>query len=154
MGPLDGCAGTFSGRLLAGGAEPQDVDPVTVGSETFGVGEGIELIGDGSLERRRGGDVDDLAAPGTEEMVVVLRQVLDQLEAGELVVGGHASHNRSSLKVNEVAVGRATRQVGELVGDIADADRVAHADEEIDNGSAAGRVTLVDASETRGDHRV
>jgi hypothetical protein len=98
--------------LPAGATESENVNPVAVGSEAFRVGEGVELIGDGALEGSRGGDVDDLPAPGAEEVMVVLGQVLDQLEAGELIVGGYPTDNRSSLQVDQVAVGAASGQVG------------------------------------------
>ena len=77
------------------------------------------------LEFGARGDVGDLAAAHAEEMVVVFGEVLGQLEAGELVAGRHPPHQPGAPEVDEVAVGGAAGQVGQAVGDVADAHRVA-----------------------------
>ena len=78
---------------------------------------------DRSLEGRRRSDVDDPSTAGAEQMVVVLGQVFGQFEAGELVTGRDAPDHPGALEVDEVAIGRASRYVRELGGDVRDADR-------------------------------
>jgi hypothetical protein len=119
---------------------------MAVGSETLGLGEGVELVGDGAFEGGRGGDVDDLPASGAEEVMVVFGQVLDQLEAGELIIGGYPPDDRCSLQVNQVTVSGAAGEVGKALGDITDTDGVALVYEEVDDGPATGGVALVDGA--------
>lgn len=131
---------------MAGVAETEHVDPMAVELEPLGIGELVELLGDGALEGRRRGDVAHLAAVGAQEVVVVLGEVFGQLEPGELVVGGDPSDHAGGLEVDQVAVGRAPRKVGESEGDVADVHRVAGTGQQADNGSAPLRVALVDAA--------
>jgi hypothetical protein len=134
--PASRPAGCLAGLLSAVGAEAEHVESVAVRLEPFGFGELVDGFGYGSFEGGGGGDVDDFAAVGAEEVVVVFGEVLGQLEPGELVMGGDAPNDSGDAKVDEVAVRRASRRVGEPAGDVADADGLARRDEEVDDGPA------------------
>jgi hypothetical protein len=82
---------------------------------------------------------------GTEEMVVVFRKLLGKLIASELVVGGDAPDHACNLEIEEVSVRGAPGQIRSPISDIADADRVARADEQLDNRTPTGGVALVSA---------
>ena len=72
----------------------------------LGLGEAIELLGDGVFERHRGGDVAHLPAVGAKEMVVVFREVLGELEAVELVAGRDAPNEARRLQIGRTSVRR------------------------------------------------
>jgi hypothetical protein len=80
---------------------------VTVRLEALGLGELIDGLGHTSLERGGRSYVDDLSAVDTEEVMVVLGEVLGELEAGELVVGRDSADQPHDLKVDKMAVGGA-----------------------------------------------
>ena len=108
-----------------------------MGLEALGVGERADGAGDLLLEAGREGDVDDLAAADAQQVVVMLGEVLGQLEAGELIAGGDPPDEPGGLQVGQVPVGGAARQAGQALGDVTDADRVAGADEQVDDGPPA-----------------
>ncbi len=129
-------------------AEPEDVEPVTVGLEALVIGESLDGRCHIALEGRGGGDVNYLAAVGAQEVVVVLGELLGQLVAGEFVIGGDAPHHPGDLQVDEVAIGGAAGQIGQAISDITDADGVPGVDQEADDGPPAGRVALVGATKS------
>ena len=131
---------------VAVGADAENVEAMAVGAEAFGLGKLLDGVGDALLEGCRWSDVGDLAAVDTEKVVVVLGEVLGKLEASELVIGGDAPNEPGDLQVEEMAVRRAARQVREPPGDVTDTDGVACTREQIDAGSPAGRVPLIDAA--------
>ena len=102
-----------------------------------------------ALEVRARRHVGDLAAAHAQQMVMVLGEVLGQLEPGELVAGSDPAHESGRLQVGQMAIGRAARQLGEPVGDVADAHRVPGVTEQLDDGAASGRVALLDEAQTR-----
>jgi hypothetical protein len=85
---------------------------------------------------------------------MVLGEVLGELEAGEFVVGRDTPHHPGALKVDEVAVGRAPWQLGQVPGDVPDADGMPRIHEQVDDGAPAGRVALVDAPKALFDQGV
>ena len=99
---------------------------------------------DRSLEGWGRSHVDHPSAAGTEQMMMVLGQIFGQLEPGELVTGGDAPDDPRALEVDEVPVGRAPRHLGQLRCDVRDADGVAVRGQELDDGSPARRIALVD----------
>jgi hypothetical protein len=106
---------------------------------------------DHSRDRRLEGGarrhVDDPSAGRADQVVVMVGEVLGELEARELVAGGDAPHHAGALEVGEVAVGRAARHVGDVVGDVGDAGRVAQGGEQFDDRLAPGGVALVHAAQ-------
>src|SRR5580658_7117525 len=130
---------------LAGGAQAKDVEAVAVGLEALGAGEAADGAGHLLLEARRRGDVDDLAASCAEQVVVVLGEILGELEPGELVAGGDPPDQASGLQVGQVPVGGAAGKPGQPLGDVADADRLAGGDQQLDDGAPPAGVALVDA---------
>ena len=56
-------------------------------------------------------------------MVVMVREVLGQLEAGELVGPGHAMHHPAVLEHGEVPVGRALQEPVAPVEEVLDGQR-------------------------------
>jgi hypothetical protein len=138
--------------LPAGGADAEDVEAVTLRLEALGVGELADGLGDGLLEAGGEGDVDHLAAGDAQQVMMVLGEVLGELEAGELVVGGHAPDDAGRLQVGQVPVGGATGQLGKALGDVADADRVTGADQQVDDGPPPGGVALVHPAQAVFDH--
>jgi len=78
-------------------------------------------------------------------MMMMLGQVLCQLEPGELVAGGDAPYDPSALEIDEVPVCRTPGYVGQLRRDVRDADGVAVRSQELDDGTAARRIALVDS---------
>jgi hypothetical protein len=78
--------------------------------------------------------------------MVVLGEVLGELEPSELVAGCHSPDEPGRLQVDEVPVGRAAGELGKPPGDVTDADRVARAREQLDDGAPTGRVALIDAA--------
>ena len=101
----------------------------------------------GRLEGRTRGHVDDFAAERTEQMVVVMREVLSQLKASELIVGGDSSYDPGALEIREVAVGGASRHVGNGARDVRDAERTAGRGEKFDDRLTTTRVALIDAAQ-------
>jgi hypothetical protein len=134
--------------LAAALTETEDVESVALRLESFGFCESVDSGGHASLEGGGWGDVCDLATVGAKKVVVVFGELLSQLIAGELVVGGDASHHTGDLEVDKVAVGRAARQIWETVSDVANADRVPGANQKLDDGPAAGGVALVGPAQT------
>jgi len=82
---------------LAFGAKPEDVEPVAVRLEPLLGGKLVDGLGDVALEAGGRRDVDDFAAAGAEEVVMVFGEVLGQLEAAELVVSRHAPDHPGDL---------------------------------------------------------
>src|SRR5215472_15468042 len=132
-----------TGWLVAGGALAQDVEAVAVRLEALGVGELADRLGHLVLEGGREGDVGDLAAVDAQQMMVVLGQILGELEAGELIVGGDPPDQPGGLEVDQVPVGGAAGQVGQAFGDVADAHRVPRADQQLDDRAASRGVPLI-----------
>ena len=95
--------------LVAVPTEAKDVEAVTVGLETLGLGESLDGGCHVPFEGRGRGDVDDLATVRAQEVVVVLGELFGQLVASELVVGRDPPHHSGDLEVDEVAIGRAAR---------------------------------------------
>ena len=120
---------------------------MVVGDKTVGARQTSQVLGHGLLERRRGGHVGDLAAPGAKQVVVVLGDVLGQFEAGELVVGRDAPHDPDLLQVDEVAVRGAAREPWCQLGDVTDAHRVARPGKYLDDLAPAAGVPLGDLPE-------
>ena len=58
-------------------------------------------------------------------MVVVLGQVFGQLETCELVAGRQTPDHAGTLQIDQVPVGRAPGDAGQLPRDVRDAHRVA-----------------------------
>jgi len=127
---------------------------MAVGLETLHVCQAVELLSDGPLEGIRGRDVAHLAATRAEEMVVVLGEILRQLEPCEVVVGGDPPHDPGCLKVDQMAVRGAPRQVRPPIGYVADAHRVTRAHEHLDDRAPSRGVALVDTSQSALDHTV
>ncbi len=73
---------------------------------------------------------------------------------GELVVRRDAAHHAGGLEVDQVAVGRAARQLRQAVRDVADADRVAGVRQQVHELAAARRVAQVGAAQARLDELV
>ena len=139
-------AGLFSWPLRSGrasaapGADAEHIEAVALRFETLRGGQLVDGQRDLALEIGTRRDVAHLAAAHAQQMVVVLGQVLGQLEAGELVAGRDAADEAGGLQVGQVAVGGAPGQIGESVGDVADADRVTGVTEQLDDGPAPDRV--------------
>jgi hypothetical protein len=83
-----------------------------LGQEAGLSGQVIEVCPQHVLQLWAGRDVDDPAAGGAEQVVVVLGQFLDQLETGIVVTGGDVSDDCCGLEIGEVAIGGAARQAG------------------------------------------
>ena len=133
---------------MARGAEAKHIDTVAVRQKSLGVGQAVQLFGNGAFERGRWCDVAHLSAPRTQEMVVVFGEVLGQLETGELVVGGDASDDPGSLEVEQVPVCGASGEIGEELGDVVDADGMTGVHEHLNDGLSPGRISLVDSAES------
>lgn len=129
--------------LLTVLAESEDVEAVTVRLETLCIGESFDGGCHIAFEGRGGGHIDDSAAVGAQEVVVVLGELLGQLVASELVIGRDPPHHPGDLKVEEVTVGGTARKIGQSIGDIPDADGMTGVDQQADDGSAAGCVALI-----------
>ena len=69
----------IAAALVAVPAETQDVEAVTMGLESFCLGEPVDSGCHATFEGRGGGDVDHFAAVYTQEVVVVLGELLCQL---------------------------------------------------------------------------
>jgi len=134
--------------------DTEHVESVTVRLETLRLGELLNSAGDASLEFRRRRHVGDLPAAHTQQMMVVLGEILGELETSELVVGRHSPHEAGALEVDEVAIGRAARKLRQLAGDVTDADGVPGGGEQLDDSAPAGRVSLIDAAKARSGHFV
>ena len=65
--------------------------------------------------------VDHFPAIDAQQMVMVFGEILRELESGELVLSCDSAHQSGTLKIDETAVGRTPRKVGELVADVPDA---------------------------------
>jgi hypothetical protein len=139
---------------MAVGAETDHVYAMSVGLESLGAREMVELLGDGPFEGDRRGDVTHLAAVGAKEMVVVLGEILGELESSELVVGCDAPYEPGGLEVDEVPVSGAPGEIGETLCDVSDADGMAGAHEHLDDCAPATRVALVDPAQASLDHGV
>jgi len=133
---------------MAGRADAEDIDAVAVGLESLGFGEAIELPGDGAFESLRRWNVAHLPATRTQEMVMVFGEILGQLEPREFVVGSDAPDDSGRLEVEEVPIGGASGEVGKLFSDVVDADGMAGAGEQPDDGAPAARIALVDATQS------
>src|SRR5580704_14971808 len=140
--------------LAAGGAEAQDVEAVAMGLEALGAGEVADGLGDAVLDAGGQGDVGDFPAADTDQVVVVSGQVLGELEPGELVIGGDAADQPGGFQVGQVPVSGAARQAWKPVGDIADADRMASADEQADDRPPPAGVALIDTAQPSLHHAV
>jgi hypothetical protein len=90
-------------------AQPQDVEAVTVWLESLCIGESFDSGCHVAFKGRGGGDIDDFATVGAQEVVVVFGELLGQLVASELVVGRDPPNHPGDLKVNEVAISGAAR---------------------------------------------
>ena len=75
--------------------------------------------------------------------MVVFGQILGQLETGKLIVGDDPADEPGRLQVDEVAVGRASRQIGEALGNLGDTHRIARRTKQSDDGAPAGGITLI-----------
>jgi hypothetical protein len=86
--------------------------------------------------------------------MVVLCKVFGQLETCELVTCGNPPHETSDFEVDQVTVCRATGQLRELVGDVADAHRSTGGHQQVDDGTAPTGVALVHPAESCFNHVV
>ena len=127
------------------------VDAVTVGLESLAGSELVDGLADIALEVGRWRDVDDFAAVGAEEVMVMLGEVFGQFVPSELVVSSHAPDYASDLEVDEVAVCGAAGHRREASGYVADADWMTGGHEQVDNGTPASRVTLLGSPQTVSD---
>ena len=93
---------------------------------------GLELLldGGGHLE------VGDVSAGRADQVVMVVRQVLGQLVAGELVRGHDAVHHARSLEHGQVPVRRALGQAGLALEQLRDRQRLVDLRQEVDEGAA------------------
>ena len=92
-----------------------DVEGVRGRLEALFGGEVGHHRGDGAFEAGARRDVDDLAAERAEQVVMVMREILGELESRELVVRGDASNDAGELQIREMAVGGASRHVRQRV---------------------------------------
>ena len=99
---------------------------------------GIETV----FEFGRQGDVADGAALGADQMVVVLRQRLGELEMGVVITGHDAADHPGGLEDGQVAVHRALGQVGAAVQHVDDADRLPGLAQHLDQFPAGAGETM------------
>jgi len=81
--------------------------------------------------------------------MMVLGEILGELEPSKLVACCHSPDEPGCLQVDEVPVCRTAGELREPPGDVTDADRVACACEQLDDGAPAGRVALIDVAKAR-----
>lgn len=131
---------------MTGFAEAKHVDTMAVELEPLSFRQTVQVLSDRLLECHRRRDVTDLSTVGAKQMVVVFGEVLGQLESGKFIVGNDPPDDAGRLKVYEVPVGRTTRKIRKVVGDVADAHRMTGGCENVDDAAPALRVPLVDTA--------
>jgi hypothetical protein len=123
--------------------ETKHIDSMSVSLKSLSFSQPVELSSDGAFERRRRLNIRHLAATGTEEVVMVLSEILGKLEASELIVGGNTPDDSGRLEIDEVAIRRASGQLGKAIRNVVDANRVPCADNHIDDRATSGRIALI-----------
>ena len=83
---------------------------------------------------------------------MMLCEVLGQLEAGEVVVGGNAPHHPRRLKVRKVPIGGTSGEVGKPLRDIVDAHGVAGAHQHVDDGAPSVGIALIATAKSAFDN--
>lgn len=131
-------------ELLAGRAQAEYVEPVTLGLESRFGGQVADGARNLLLEAGREGDVSDLPAVDAQQVMMMFGEILSQLEAGELVAGGDPPDHPGGLQIGQMAIRGAARQLGQPLGDLADAHRMTRTDQQLDDCPSAARVPLVD----------
>lgn len=108
-------------------------------------------VGERRLQARRRGDVLDRAASGADQMVVVPRELLGQLEPSELVRRDDAMHNTDLLEEDEVAIDAALSEAVACGEDLGDRERTRSGGENINHRSALRCEALIDTAQPRDD---
>src|SRR5205085_154269 len=105
MGTLPIERGRPDGVSAAARAAPVEIETVPRDLIARFLGHLPAGFGQGPLEAGGGGEVDEGAAGGAEDVVMVAGQVLGQLEAAEVVHAGQAASDSGLAQDREVAVG-------------------------------------------------
>jgi hypothetical protein len=127
----------------------QHVERVGGNDETLLTSECVNHCGNGTFKLRSGRDVDDGTTQSAKQMMVVFRQVFGQFEASELVTRSDATNDAHVLEINKVAIGGATWDVGELAGNVRDADRASVGNQQFNEGASSrgvAKITVTEAS--------
>lgn len=99
-------------------------------------------------------DVVETTAAGADQMVVMVRQLLRDLEPPDTVRGGEAGHDPEGLEDAEVPVERALGPALVVAEELRDRQRPTGTEQPGDQCAAATRVPLPAASKAVGDERV
>lgn len=159
VGPPKSCAAPprlgagRSGR--AGGAGPEQVEPVGLGPEPGGRRDGADPLGEALLDSTRGIEVlDGTTADAHEVVVVAAGEFLCELEARVLVPADHAPHDAGLLQDREVAVSGALGEPAVGADQFRGGDGPVCASQRVDEGVAPGCVALLDPPEANGGENV
>jgi len=137
-------------RSAAATTQTQEVEPVMDPLKADLVGN----CGQGRVHRPLDADgqyeVFDRSTTSAQEMVMVLGEVLGQLVPGELVGGGHPTHDSRLLEHRQVAVHRALGQTIVLRQDFGEGQGTIRIAQDLDEGMTVPRVALAFEAQTLG----
>jgi hypothetical protein len=108
-------------------------------------------VGKRRFEARGRRDVLDGAAPGADQVVVVPRELLRELESSELVGRDDAVNDTDLLEQDEVSIDAALGQAVTRSQDLGDGERARCVGENIDHRGAFGSEALVETAQPRDD---
>jgi len=134
------------GRSGAVGAEADQLEPVLHAGEPGTLRDPVERAVKRRLEVGRHLHVAHRAAVRTHQMVVVADQILRELVAPVLLIGGHPPHDARLFERREVAVGRALLHIARRLEDLRDRPWARGVGEQPHEVAALPGVALADAS--------
>src|SRR5919106_867770 len=126
----------------AAAARADQVETMTDGGEAGLRGDPVEGSFHAALQPGGNRDVLHGSAARADQVMVVLRQVLRELVATEVLADDHSTRDVGALEHGEVAVERALRQPAAAADDFRDRHRVARLHEDVDELPPLRRVTL------------
>jgi hypothetical protein len=114
-------------------------------------GDRIQGLFHASLEPRRNTHILHRTAAGTDEVMVMLRQVLRQLEVGEVLSRDHTTDDVRALQHRQVPVDGALRETALGAQDVGDRDRLVRPPQDLHQRPTVPRVPLRVALQPRRD---
>ena len=138
--------GVASGSAV--GATAVEVDRVMRRGEPLGARHRGERFVEAHLELRRQGHVTNRPAQLTDQVMVMLGQVLGQLVPGVVGAVDQSAHHADLFEDRQVAVGRTLGEGRGQLDQLRQRDRPIGARQRVDDGASARRVALVVLVET------
>lgn len=145
-------AGAATIALRAPSAQTDEIDAVVLGAKSDSALHLVDDVLDRSLEACRSRDVFDRTTRRTDQMMMVLGQVLGELVTSELVVRHDAMDDAGLFEHDEIPIDGALGKAAPLFQDFGDRQRSGRGSQDVDQGFAFRGEPLIGASQPTG-HR-